>query len=93
MSSQPQQARPALEVPQLNAMPRSPSIGSKTLESNNEARISGRDNEVDQLSTAFGVMKVDPGKTIYLGGAHWVSIMSEVPCNAILSAFCFLANM
>jgi hypothetical protein len=78
MSNQPQPAKAALEIPQFNAMPSGCSIGSQILESKNEAHIIERDDEVDQLSTAFGVMKVDLGRTIYLGGAHWVSIMSEV---------------
>lgn len=36
--------------------------------------------EVDQLSPTFGVIQVDPkkGKSLYLGGAHWISIMCEV---------------
>ena len=78
VSNQPQPAKAVLEIPQFNAVSSGCSIDSQILESNNEAHVIERDDEVDQLSTAFGVMKVDPGKTIYLGGAHWVSIMSEV---------------
>ena len=37
---------------------------------------------VDDVAEALGSMKVDhvEKQTIYLGGAHWVSIMCEVSC-------------
>ncbi|TVY67470.1 Short chain dehydrogenase citE [Lachnellula suecica] len=36
--------------------------------------------EVESLSKAFGIMKVDQieQSTLYIGGAHWVSIISEI---------------
>jgi hypothetical protein len=76
MSNQPQPAQPAVEISHFNAN----LSGSDTTrqEGANEAHRTRSDPEIDELSTAFGVMKVDPGKTVYLGGAHWVSIMSEV---------------
>lgn len=30
------------------------------------------------LATPFGAMKIGDGKTMYLGGSHWVSIMCEI---------------
>lgn len=72
---QPQQPQPVTETP-FNFTPSgNGSVGSENL---NDSHKFESDPEVDQLSNAFGVMKVDPSKTIYLGGAHWVSIMTEV---------------
>ena len=83
MSNQPQSVQPAVEISQLNT---TPSVSDGTsLENANRAHKAESDPNVDELSTAFGVMKVDPGKTIYLGGAHWVSIMSEVTIEAMFS--------
>ena len=73
---QPQQVQPVTETPPFNFTSNgSGSIGSGNLGDSHKCES---DPEVDQLSNAFGVMKVDPSKTIYLGGTHWVSIMSEV---------------
>jgi hypothetical protein len=76
MSNQPQQAQAPNEISQFNVAPSG--SDSTGLGNANESQKIESDPEIDELSTAFGVMKVDPGKTIYLGGAHWVSIMSEV---------------
>lgn len=39
-----------------------------------------RIQDVDDVARAFGSMRVDPreNQTIYFGGAHWISILSEV---------------
>ncbi|TAQ84523.1 hypothetical protein B7494_g7157 [Chlorociboria aeruginascens] len=41
---------------------------------------SGKIAEIDDISKNLGVMKVEPDdtKTVFLGGAHWVSIMCEI---------------
>ena len=78
MSNQSQSALPANEIPETSSIPSGISSEPKPFESMKEIHKIEIDSDVDQLSTAFGVMKVVPDKTIYLGGAHWVSIMSEV---------------
>lgn len=42
--------------------------------------------DVDGVTKEFGSMKVDQAEnsSIYLGGVHWVSIMSEVSCSVHL---------
>ncbi|KAI9738094.1 MAG: hypothetical protein M1818_005522 [Claussenomyces sp. TS43310] len=44
-----------------------------------QQKINGEE-EIDNVTRAFGSMKVDhvENQTVYLGGAHWVSIMCEV---------------
>lgn len=83
MSNQPPPAPPVDEIPQLSAVPSGSPIDPTWLENTDEGLKVENDCEIDQLSTAFGVMRVDPGQTIYLGGAHWVSIMSEVSLQTI----------
>jgi hypothetical protein len=78
MSNKPQPAQPFNETSQSNAMPTGSSSESISHESANEHQKSENDLEIDQLSTVLGVMKVDPEHVVYLGGAHWLSIMSEV---------------
>lgn len=82
MSNQTQPALPSYETSQYDVMPSgSPSVLTR-YQSTDKTQKSESDREIDQLSTAFGVMKVDPAQIIYLGGAHWVSIMSEVILKA-----------
>ena len=56
------------------------SDGHSGFEGGNEVIDMEKEQESDQIIEALGSMKVDQieNKTIYLGGAHWVSIMSEV---------------
>jgi len=39
-----------------------------------------KDSEIKDLVSAAGILKIDEAenKTLYIGGSHWVSIMSEV---------------
>lgn len=39
-----------------------------------------KDIETEELVSAAGILKIDQAenKTLYIGGSHWVSIMSEV---------------
>lgn len=47
-------------------------------------RTAQGDQDMDGMSEAFGLMKVDHvgDQPVYFGGAHWISIMSEV-CSEI----------
>lgn len=54
-----------------------------TAESSNPQTSNGGNSlDVDGMIKGFGSMKVDAAEnsSIYLGGIHWVSIMSEVGC-------------
>ena len=81
LSNQNHPTQHVAETMQFNIMPNVTSGGSALLPTTHEACIIENDNQIDKLSSAFGVMKVDPSQTIYLGGAHWVSVMSEVMCK------------
>ena len=78
MSNQPQPELPPCGKFQFDVMPNCNPHVVPPPESTNGSQKSENDHGVDQLSKAFGVMKVDPSQVVYLGGAHWVSIMSEV---------------
>ena len=39
---------------------------------------------VDELTKEFGFMKVNESRTLYVGGSHWVSVMSEVSSKSIV---------
>ncbi|KAI9798437.1 MAG: hypothetical protein M1833_004831 [Piccolia ochrophora] len=38
----------------------------------------GDESEVDQVTSSFGVMKVDANKSMYVGESHWAAILSDI---------------
>lgn len=38
----------------------------------------GGESETEQVARSFGVMRVDNEKSMYVGDAHWVAILSDV---------------
>jgi hypothetical protein len=90
MSNQSRTALPASEIPNTNSICIGTTSEPTPFEDMKEIHKIEIDPDVDQLSTALGVMKVDPDKTVYLGGAHWVSVMSEVVFKS--TKLLYLAN-
>jgi hypothetical protein len=78
MSNQSHTAMLSNEASQLGLTPTTISRDPVLHGSENRTQKVEGDHEVDHLSKAFGVLKVDAAHVVYLGGAHWVSIMSEV---------------
>ena len=78
MSNQPQSALPSNEMSHIDTMPSGNSGDSIPRRDTNAAQKVESDPDVDQLSKAFWVMKVEHHQVTYLGGTYWVSVMSEV---------------
>ncbi len=54
---------------------------SKTVENEQDIRAA---QVVDEITSSLDLVKVDEDQTIYFGGAHWISIMSEVCIDEVL---------
>lgn len=53
----------------------------------------GDGRSLKQLSKEFGVMKIEPNQTVYLGREHWVSLMSQVRPVSCVCLFVLMTKL
>ena len=53
----------------------------------------GDGRSLKQLSREFGVMKIEPNQTVYLGREHWVSLMSQVRPVSCVCLFVLMTKL
>ncbi|KAI9882927.1 MAG: hypothetical protein M1823_005329 [Watsoniomyces obsoletus] len=55
-----------------------PSAGAQDDDGMARDDSAGEESDVDRVTNSLGIMKVEANKSMYLGGSHWASVLSEI---------------